>query len=60
MGPFIEARGGVRVIERLLSSLARWIREPYPDWAPRRGHVALVALCGRNGPLIEQMPEASN
>jgi hypothetical protein len=23
-----------------------WIRARYPEWAPARGHVALVALCG--------------
>jgi hypothetical protein len=26
--------------------VACWIRLRYPEWAPTRGHIALVALCG--------------
>jgi hypothetical protein len=38
------------VIERL-AAFARWLRGRYPQSAPRRGHIALVALCGRENPL---------
>jgi hypothetical protein len=40
--------------------LARWVRATYPAWAPERGHTALIALCGRPGPMIEQIPEPTN
>ena len=38
------------------------IRRPpaYPQWATRHGHVALVALCGQEGSLIEQRPRPAN
>lgn len=26
--------------------IACWVRVRYPEWAPARGHIALVALCG--------------
>jgi hypothetical protein len=29
-------------------AVARWVRGRYPDWARARGHIALVALCGRD------------
>ncbi len=35
------------MIERFMA-FARWVRARYPDWAPARGHIVLVALCGRN------------
>jgi hypothetical protein len=35
------------MIERI-EAFARWVRARYPDWA---GHIALVALCGRDDPL---------
>jgi len=40
-------------------SFACWLRAVYPDWAPRRGHVALVALCGQEGSLLEQRPRSA-
>jgi hypothetical protein len=48
------------MIARPLTSLARWIRAAYPAWASERGHVALIALCGRPGPMAEQIPEPTN
>ena len=41
------------------AALARWIRGEYPSWSPRPCHVALVALCGQNGSLIEQKPRSA-
>ena len=38
------------MIERFVA-LAHWVRSRYPDWAPARGHIALIALCGRDDPL---------
>jgi hypothetical protein len=43
-------------VERALTSLAHWIRRGHPLWAPRRGHVALIALCGRDVSLDEVTP----
>jgi hypothetical protein len=48
------------MIERVLSRLACWARRGYPEWAPRRGHVPLLALCGRPMPPLETTSEASN
>jgi hypothetical protein len=31
-----------------IEAFARWVRANYPSWAPPRGHLALVALCGRD------------
>jgi hypothetical protein len=42
------------VIEHF-KAFARWVRCRYPDWAPARGHIALVALCGRD----ERLPVSS-
>ena len=39
-------------------TFARWARRSYPRWSPQTGHVALVALCGRDESLIEQTPSA--
>jgi hypothetical protein len=44
---------------RLITNVHCWMRGVYPDWAPRRGHVALVALCGQRGSLIEQKPRSA-
>jgi hypothetical protein len=41
------------------ASFARWIRGSYPAWSPRPCHVALVALCGQDGSLIEQKPPSA-
>jgi hypothetical protein len=38
------------------NTLACWLRTAYPRWAPQSGHLALVALCGQDGSLIEQRP----
>jgi len=29
-----------------IETAAAWVRDGYPDGAPRHGHIALVALCG--------------
>jgi hypothetical protein len=39
------------MIRRAVSAAARWVRGRYPEWASRRGHIAVVALCGREGSL---------
>jgi len=39
---------------------AHWFRDSYAQWAPPHGHVALIALCGRDGPLTEQKPRSTN
>jgi len=46
----LAVRAGQPVIERFMV-FARWVRARYPDWASARGHIVLVALCGRNEPL---------
>jgi hypothetical protein len=43
------ARAGTQMIDRVVV-FAGWVRGRYPDWAPARGHIALVALCGREDP----------
>lgn len=45
---------------RCPSLFACWLRQGYPEWAPRRGHLALVAMCGQDGSLIEQKPRAAH
>ena len=35
------------MMERV-EAFARWVRANYPNWAPAQGHIALVALCGRD------------
>jgi hypothetical protein len=40
-------------------TFACWIRRAYPEWAPPSGHVALVALCGQEGSLIEPKPRSA-
>ena len=42
------------MIERFMA-FARWVRARYPDWSPARGHIVLVALCGRNEPLYGKL-----
>jgi hypothetical protein len=37
-------------IGRLLGAASRWVRAGYPPDAPKRGHVALLALCGTDLP----------
>ena len=40
------------MVGHALTRLTDWLRGRYPMWAPRRGgHIALIALCGRQGPL---------
>jgi hypothetical protein len=60
MGHAVGTDSGGDMIARPLTSLARWIRAAYPAWASERGHVALIALCGRPGPMAEQIPEPTN
>jgi hypothetical protein len=38
------------MIDRI-EAFARWVRTRYPRWARAHGHIALVALCGRDAPL---------
>ena len=42
------------------NTVACWLRHAYPQWAPRSGHVALVALCGQDGSLLEQKPRPAS
>lgn len=44
------------VVWRCPDAFACWLRHTYPQWAPQSGHVALVALCGQDGSLLEQKP----
>ena len=48
VGPAVRA--GQPVIERFMA-FARRVRARYPNSASVRGHIVLVALCGRNEPL---------
>ena len=41
------------------NSFAHWIRRAYPRWSPQTGHVALVALCGQDGSLLEQTRQSA-
>jgi hypothetical protein len=38
-------------IRRAALAFAGWVRKGYPAWASPHGHVALVALCGRDDPF---------
>jgi len=72
--PFVQRSDGVRRPRRAVARTRRailtawhcpsvfacWIREGYPEWAPRHGHVALVAMCGRDGSLINQRPRPAH
>jgi hypothetical protein len=42
----------------MISTFACWLRRAYPQWAPRRGHIALVALCGEDGEGLEESPRS--
>ena len=46
------------MIDRLLTRVACWVRGAYPEWAPRRGHMTLVALCGQDESLTEPTPHS--
>jgi hypothetical protein len=48
------------MIGRMLSRLACWARRDYPEWASRRGHIALLALYGRPIPPLETTPQGSD
>jgi hypothetical protein len=51
--------GGDEVTGRLITNLHCWMRGVYPDWALRRGHVALIALCGQRESQFEQKPRSA-
>jgi hypothetical protein len=51
--------GGDEVTGRVITNLHCWMRGVYPDWAPRRGHVALIALCGQRESQFEQKPRSA-
>ena len=64
MIPMIErtaahTRRGFVVVWHCPDTFACWLRAVYPDWAPRRGHVALVALCGQRESQFEQKPRSA-
>ena len=46
-----KRRAGEPMIRHAVSAVACWVRGRYPRWAPPRGHIALVALCGRDEQL---------
>ena len=50
---FVRVRRVVVTVWESPNTLACWLRTAYPQSAPRSGHVALVALCGQDGSLIE-------
>jgi hypothetical protein len=54
-----QTRRALIVVGRCPDTFACWLRAVYPAWAPRRGHVALVALCGQEGSLLEQRPRSA-
>ncbi|MDX1885180.1 hypothetical protein [Mycolicibacterium sp. 120270] len=45
---------------QLLNNVCCWMRGFYPDWAPKRGHVALISLCGQHGSLVEHRPRSAS
>jgi hypothetical protein len=51
-----RARQALMTICCCPAAFAHWVRGAYPSWSPKPCHVALVALCGQDGPLIEQKP----
>jgi hypothetical protein len=55
---FVRVRRVVVTVGECPNTLACWLRTAYPQWAPRSCHVALVALCGQDGSLIEQRPQS--
>ncbi len=49
-----RARRVVVAVWQCPNTFACWLCRAYPDWSPQTGHVALVALCGQDGPQREQ------
>ena len=56
----VRVREVVLVVWHCPNRLACWLRHGYPQWAPQSGHVALVALCGQDGSLLEQKPRSAS
>ena len=46
-------------VRHLVDTFAAWVRTDYPQQLPRSGHVALVALCGRESYLVDPHPQSS-
>ena len=44
----------------MIRRAARWLHNPYPRWASKRGHVVLVALCGQQDSLLEHKPRTAS
>jgi hypothetical protein len=55
-GPIARARRLVITALCCPAALAHWVRGDYPQWSTRPCHVALVALCGQQGSLLELKP----
>jgi hypothetical protein len=53
-----RARATLIELGRYPAMFARWVREGYPEWSPRPGHTALIALCGQPGLLLDEDPES--
>lgn len=55
-GPIARARRLIITVVCCPATFAQWIRGDYPPWSSRPCHVAVVALCGQQGSLLEQKP----
>jgi hypothetical protein len=58
-GPIARARQLVITVVCCPAAFAHWVRGDYPQWSTRPCHVALVALCGQQGSLLEQKPRSA-
>jgi len=58
-GPIARARQLVITVVCCPAAFAHWVRGDYPQWSSRRCHVAVVALCGQQGSLLEQEPRSA-
>jgi hypothetical protein len=55
-----RTRQGFVAVWHCPNTFACWLRNPYPGWASGHGHVVLVALCGKQGSLLEQKPRTAS
>ena len=58
-GAISRARQTLTALWCCPGAFARWVRGAYPVWSPEPCHVALIALCGQDGSLIEQKPRSA-
>jgi hypothetical protein len=58
-GPMARTKRLIIAVFCCPAAFAQWVRGDYPQWSSRRSYVAVVALCGQQGSLLEQKPRSA-